>query len=1187
MDGGVINLSWAASSDSETPSAGLTYALRVGTASGGVDVASPVAASDGQRRNALIGNQGSGTSWILRNLEAGTYFWSVQAVDHGFMGSGFSTEGMFTVESTQPIALGIADQVVLEDSDDTLIDLDTYFLGNSDLSYEVLGNSNSALVSTSLVDASLRLVYTTDQSGIAELQIRATDTAGLSVDDAFTVTVNAVNDPPAFTASSDVVALFEDEGNQFFQGWASNIQAGPAESNQVVTFETTVDRPEIFITEPQVTSEGHLFFSVAPNQYGIVNGFVTARDNGGTANGGIDESPAQAFAIEITGINDAPSFIAGTLPEVLEDAGLAVLEDWATSISAGPEENDQTLVFEVAVDNEALFEIPPVLSPDGQLSFSVAPDVSGTAELSLVLKDDGGVENGGVDVSGTQRVTLDILPVNDAPAFVRGANQSIPRNAGPQEIVGWATDITPGALDEAGQTLSFELSTDNDALFSSLPTLELVDAAATLRYTPAAGDSGSATVSVFLKDDGGTANGGSDQSEVQVFSISVGLSNTAPNIETNTQPPAPAHNEPFTVMATVRDAEENLRSVQILWDADGSIQSPIDMTASGEDRFEGIIPGLPGGSLVAYSIVARDSAGLADSTQIPLQYTVRPSIPVFVDWRLEGEGVVINWEPATGAGYYSLYRDTVSPAQMVLNETVTETSYADLLLDDQRIYYYRLKAVNGGGESDFSEELAVSNCIPGVPVLAALDGPGKVVLSWDNPGLCQLGGFRLFRNGEAIGELVSEATRFTDENVVAGVTYSYEIVALSVVGLLGAPSTAITATPFAYPAQVQLDTGARDFGDHTLATSYRLVGLPGNSAVPLASTFAGEQVQDWNAFFDNGTASEDSDDYLVEYSSALPEIFSFGLGKGFWIIQNQPWRVQREVENPALSDTNTVAIALHPGWNIITNPFTDPVSWSSVQEANGITDLLWGFDGTYAQRTRLEPYEAYYFFNGRPPVKPHLAIPFPMATPPAKTGLASQRRSTAEITIRASVNDSMATAVRLGVAAAASLALDPLDVFMPPGAFAGVDFYLENDDLGTSYKRLATEYRSAGSDEHQFDLVLQTAPRQSIHIEALGVDKMGDLAVYLVDKSLAKFYNLQETPAFSVASNSGQFKFHVLMGPPSFIDEAQAELVQTNTSCCRPIQTHSGAGQPSSMPYPHTQPANVCNWTSTICWGNG
>src|SRR3990172_834242 len=51
----------------------------------------------------------------------------------------------------------------------------------------------------------------------------------------------------------------------------------------------------------------------------------------------------------------------------------------------------------------------------------------------------------------------------------------------------------------------------------------------TLAYTPAPNANGTATVSVALHDDGGTANGGVDTSTTQTFSISVTAVNDAPS----------------------------------------------------------------------------------------------------------------------------------------------------------------------------------------------------------------------------------------------------------------------------------------------------------------------------------------------------------------------------------------------------------------------------------------------------------------------------------------------------------------------------------------------------------------------------------------------------------------------------------------------------------------------------------
>jgi hypothetical protein len=94
---GQTTLVWAGAHDAQTPSAGLTYDLRISTTPGGVDVASPMAAMDtGWRRVVQAGGAQHGTTAVLNGLPAGAYYWSVQAIDSAFAGSRFAAEGSFT-----------------------------------------------------------------------------------------------------------------------------------------------------------------------------------------------------------------------------------------------------------------------------------------------------------------------------------------------------------------------------------------------------------------------------------------------------------------------------------------------------------------------------------------------------------------------------------------------------------------------------------------------------------------------------------------------------------------------------------------------------------------------------------------------------------------------------------------------------------------------------------------------------------------------------------------------------------------------------------------------------------------------------------------------------------------------------------------------------------------------------------
>src|SRR6185295_16973493 len=118
-----------------------------------------------------------------------------------------------------------------------------------------------------------------------------------------------------------------------------------------------------------------------------------------------------------------------------------------------------------------------------------------------------------------QVFTISVSSVNDAPSFTVGGNQTVNEDAGAQTVAGWATAIVAGPSNESTQSLSFSVTGNtNTGLFATLPA---VDASGQLTYTPAANAFGTATITLVLSDNGGTANSGVDTSAAQVFTISV------------------------------------------------------------------------------------------------------------------------------------------------------------------------------------------------------------------------------------------------------------------------------------------------------------------------------------------------------------------------------------------------------------------------------------------------------------------------------------------------------------------------------------------------------------------------------------------------------------------------------------------------------------------------------------------
>jgi len=281
----------------------------------------------------------------------------------------------------------------------------------------------------------------------------------------------------------------------------------------------TADNQTLFAAQPAVAPDGTLTFKPAPDANGVAAVTVTAHDDGGTANGGNDTSSPSSFTVTVHSVDDAPSFTAGPDQTVLEDSGANSVGTWASAISPGPaNETSQSVTFSAGADNPGLFAVQPAVAPNGKLTFTPAANANGVATVTVVAHDDGGTANGGIDDSPPSTFTITIGPVNDAPSFSAGPDQTVLSLAGPQSVPGWATGVVVGPANESSQSIAFSVTNNNPGLFAAQPA---VASDGTLTYTPNVLALGTATVTVRATDNGGTASGGSDTSLPQTFTITI------------------------------------------------------------------------------------------------------------------------------------------------------------------------------------------------------------------------------------------------------------------------------------------------------------------------------------------------------------------------------------------------------------------------------------------------------------------------------------------------------------------------------------------------------------------------------------------------------------------------------------------------------------------------------------------
>jgi len=96
-----VNLSWSPADDDETPSSTLSYNIRFRLEGEDNWKNAPHAGDNGLRRLPEMGNLQMNNFHVLKNLPSGKYYWQVQTVDQGYLGSTWSVIDSFEVKNTQ------------------------------------------------------------------------------------------------------------------------------------------------------------------------------------------------------------------------------------------------------------------------------------------------------------------------------------------------------------------------------------------------------------------------------------------------------------------------------------------------------------------------------------------------------------------------------------------------------------------------------------------------------------------------------------------------------------------------------------------------------------------------------------------------------------------------------------------------------------------------------------------------------------------------------------------------------------------------------------------------------------------------------------------------------------------------------------------------------------------------------
>jgi VCBS repeat-containing protein len=363
------------------------------------------------------------------------------------------------------------------------------------------------------------LTNDTDAEGNALTSVVVSDVAhgtlALNANGSFTYTPTANYDgPDSFTYKANDGSLDSNAATVAITIVAVN-DAPIANSQTVATDEDTAKA--ITLTATDVEGSPLTYTIVAAPAHGTLSGTApaltytpAANYNGADnftfkANDGALDSNVATVAISVVAVNDAP-VAANDSYSIDEDTSLTVA---APGLLANDTDIDSTTLTAAVVTAPAHGTL--ALAANGSFTYTPAANYNGPDSFTYKAND------GALD-SNLATVWITVVAVNDAPAFVKGADQTVVQNSGLKTVSGWATSVTAGPADESGQAVNFIVTSDNAGLFATQPA---IDASGTLTFTPAAGATGIAHVTVQLHDNGGTADGGADTSAAQSFTITV------------------------------------------------------------------------------------------------------------------------------------------------------------------------------------------------------------------------------------------------------------------------------------------------------------------------------------------------------------------------------------------------------------------------------------------------------------------------------------------------------------------------------------------------------------------------------------------------------------------------------------------------------------------------------------------
>ncbi|RAJ05494.1 gliding motility-associated-like protein [Chitinophaga skermanii] len=335
-------------------------------------------------------------------------------------------------------------------------------------------------------------VFNYESKSSYTVRVRSTTQHGEFLEKAIVINITDVPEPPtAITFNASVL-----NENNAIGAIAGTLSSTAEDASATFTYSlvsgTGSDNNASF------TISGNQILANAVFNYESKSSY-TVRVRSTTQNG---EYLEKAIVINITDVPEAPNSIFFTATTLLENNTVNAV---VGTIGSTSQEPGTTFIFSlvngIGSENNSSFKIVgnqilanQVFNYENKSSYTVR--VRSTAQNGLYIEN---------------AFVINITDVNEAPTL--GAIKDVKYCASSNEEAINLTNVTPGP--EKTQTVSIAANISNNTLFSSF---DIVGNSLRFRFVP--GATGTSKITVTVKDNGGTANGGIDQVQ-QSFNISV------------------------------------------------------------------------------------------------------------------------------------------------------------------------------------------------------------------------------------------------------------------------------------------------------------------------------------------------------------------------------------------------------------------------------------------------------------------------------------------------------------------------------------------------------------------------------------------------------------------------------------------------------------------------------------------